>query len=72
MGLPRSSLISLAFTPYYHCVGRCVRRGFLCGEDQYSGRSFEHPCDWMVERLALLFKPERSVPSYHWQQIIHS
>ena len=54
MPLPRSALVSLASTPYYHCVGRCVRRVFLCGKDQYSGRSFEHRRGWIVERLAAL------------------
>ena len=54
MTLPRSSLVSLASTPYYHCIGRCVRRAFLCGEDQFSGRSFEHQSGWIVEHLAVL------------------
>ena len=27
----RASQISLQDTPYYHCVSRCVRHGFLCG-----------------------------------------
>ena len=58
MTQPRSSLISLDSTPYYHCVGRCVRRAFLCGDDQFSGRSLEHGRDCMVERLVLLLEPE--------------
>jgi hypothetical protein len=42
MPQPRSSLVSLSDTPWYHVVSRCVRRGYLCGEDAQSGRSFEH------------------------------
>ena len=54
MTLPRSTLVSLQTTPYYHCIGRCVRRAFLCGVDQYSGQSFEHRRGWIVEKLAEL------------------
>jgi len=55
MTLPRSALVSVQSTPYYHCIGRCVRLAFLCGEDIYTGRSFEHWRDWIVERQALLW-----------------
>jgi len=50
----RKSLISVSDTPYYHCISRCVRRAFLCGEDRYSGQSFEHRRQWMVERIRFL------------------
>lgn len=54
MTKPRTSIVSLSDTPYYHCISRCVRRAFLCGEDSYTGQSFEHRRDWFIERLATL------------------
>ena len=50
----RASLISLADTPYYHCISRCVRRAFLCGVDRYSGDNFSHRRQWMVDRIRQL------------------
>ena len=34
----------------FHCINRCVRRAFLCGWDDYSGKSFEHRREWVRER----------------------
>ena len=50
----RSQIVSLADTPYYHCVSRCVRRAFLCGDDRYSGKNFDHRKPWLVDRLTRL------------------
>ena len=47
----RSELIDLSATSYYHCINRCVRRAFLCGNDQQSGKNYEHRKTWVVDRL---------------------
>ena len=47
----RSHQISLEDTPYYHCLSRCVRRAFLCGEDHVTGENYEHRKTWIVEKL---------------------
>ena len=48
----RKSQISLFDTPYYHCISRCVRRAFLCGEE--NGKSFEHRRQWVEDRIHVL------------------
>ncbi len=40
MPKPRKQQISVAETPYYHLVSRCVRRAFLCGSSETY--NFEH------------------------------
>ena len=52
--LSRAALVSLDPMPYYHCIGRYVRRAFWCGFDRHTGRSFEHRRGWIIERLAEL------------------
>ena len=54
MTLPRSSLVSVSDTPYYHSIGRGIRRAFLCGLDPVSGKSFDHRRQLIIQRLALL------------------
>lgn len=50
----RKSQICLSATPYYHCVSRCVRRAYLCGEDKVTGKSYEHRRQWVENKMLFL------------------
>jgi len=54
MTTARKQLISIADTPYYHVVTRCVRRAFLAGYDKPSKTDFGHRRDWIVNRMMQL------------------
>ena len=50
----RETLISLEAIPYYHCISRCVRRAWLCGEDPYTGQNFKRRRQWVLDHLQQL------------------
>lgn len=54
MTRPRKELVSVEDTPYYHVVSRCVRRSFLCGVDQSSGKNYEYRRQWIENRMRIL------------------
>ena len=54
MTVARSEIVMDGVEGFYHCISRCVRRAFLCGEDPYTGRSFEHRKAWVEARLKVL------------------
>ncbi len=77
MPTPRKNQVCLDSTPYYHCISRCVRRAFLCGNDEFSGQSYEHRKQWVVDKLAELadvFSIDvcaYAVMSNHYHLVLH-
>lgn len=50
----RREVLSETDVQVVHCVNRCVRRGFLCGNDAVSGKNYDHRRQWIRSRLEFL------------------
>lgn len=51
MGYPRAMTVVPDAPGFYHCISRCVRRAWLCGEDPLTGRNHDHRRGWIELRL---------------------
>jgi len=56
MSIARKRQVCLVDTKYYHCISRCVRRAFLCCENHFTGKSYEHRRGWVENKLLELAK----------------
>ena len=49
--LARADVFDPLQVSVFHCIQRCVRRCFLCGQDPYTGKNFDHRKAWLEDRL---------------------
>ena len=77
MTKPRSQLVNPEATPYYHCVSRCVRRAFLCGNDPLTKKSFEHRRGWIEDKLLFISQffmidiASYAIMNNHYHVVLH-
>lgn len=51
MAIPRRELVDSETPGFYHCLSRCVRRAYLCGDDPFTGNNCDHRKQWIEKRL---------------------
>ncbi|MDN3678757.1 transposase [Vibrio tapetis subsp. quintayensis] len=77
MATARKQLISVNATPYYHCVSRCVRQSYLCGQDTNTSKSYEHRREWIEHKIQSLSHAycidvcAYAVMSNHYHVVLH-
>lgn len=77
MAIPRRDQVCISTTPFYHCMSRCVRRAFLYGVDEYTGKDYSHRKQWIVDRIKLLAQVfcidicAYAVMSNHYHVVLH-
>ncbi len=50
----RREIVATDHIGVYHCIARCVRRAFLCGDDPATGKNYDHRKGWIRDRLQTL------------------
>lgn len=51
MPIARRDLVDSETPGFYHCNNRCVRRTFLCGIDEETGKDYTYRKDWLEKRM---------------------
>jgi hypothetical protein len=76
--LARADLFDPSEVSILHCINRCVRRCFLCGDDPLTGKNYEHRKACLEKRLEFLTRPVRhrcagvhlSLPDWTGRQLV--
>ncbi|PVZ71944.1 transposase [Pelagibaculum spongiae] len=77
MPSPRAILYDPKENPFLHVISRCVRRGWLCGEDptllKKHRKNYDHRRQWIVDRLSQAFAVDiaaYAVMSNHYHLVV--
>ena len=77
MAIPRKYIVDTETPGFYHCISRCVRRAYLCGDDPITGNNCDHRKAWLEKRmleLASIFSVELyayAIMDNHYHLVIY-